>query len=80
LILTHAQTDSIVTGALIRHIDYLLSTSGVSESDSRLAERAGQVDAALRGVLAHGTMPAGPNTAQFKAIIAKPGKKGDKGR
>jgi hypothetical protein len=75
VVVEHAATDSIVTSALVRHIDHLMRLDGVATGDKKLAERRGQIEAALRGVLSHVDFPTGPNTMQFKAIIDKGKKK-----
>ncbi|TSE00939.1 hypothetical protein FOS14_03980 [Skermania sp. ID1734] len=70
-----AKLDSMVSAAVVRHIDYLLSEQGVGISDPRVADRAEQVEAGLRNVFGVGRGAPTPSTAQFKQLIdqARPG-------
>ncbi|MBJ8339611.1 MULTISPECIES: hypothetical protein [Antrihabitans] len=71
VVLANAQFDSVVTAAIVRHIDFLLTASEVNDRDLRLEERASQIEAALRSVLPLEGDTASPNTAQFKTFMAK---------
>ncbi len=71
VVVEHAANDSIVTSALVRHIDHLMRIEGLETGNKQLYERRLQIEAALRGVLSHVDFPTGPNTMQFKAIIDK---------
>ncbi|CAM3557055.1 hypothetical protein [Smaragdicoccus niigatensis] len=75
VVVDHAASDSVVTIALIRHIDHLLRMDGITTGDKIIAERREQFETALRSVLSHVDFPTGPNTVQFKAVIDKGKKK-----
>jgi hypothetical protein len=70
VILGNVRLDSVVSAAVVRHIDYLLGAEGSSTGDPRIEERAKQIEASLRNVLALGEQAVSPNTAAFKRIIA----------
>ena len=77
VVIGNAQLDSIVSAAVVRHIDFLLSRDGVADSDPRLDERARQVDTGLRNVLlptastpTAARSPQRPSTAAFKRVIS----------
>ncbi|NMN93434.1 hypothetical protein [Antrihabitans stalactiti] len=70
MIVGNARLDSVVSAAVIRHIDFLLASSGVRNDDKRIDERAAQIEGGMRNVLDLGNSFATPNTGQFKKLIA----------
>jgi hypothetical protein len=70
MIVGNARLDSMVSAAVIRHIDFLLASSGVRSDDKQIDERAAQIEAGMRNVLDLGDSFATPNTGQFKKLIA----------
>lgn len=71
LVIANTRLDSVVSAAIVRHIDFLLAQADVSSGDQRIDQRAKQIEDSLRNVLALGDTAATPNTTEFKRIIGK---------